>query len=100
VYLDQGPRVRLPRPDWTKRGWTRRALLSNYLGEARAIASRGGGNLWLVEPRIAPRRLPGLAALVARYLADGGVRTGAVNVISGSTTARIAILPAPGRPAA
>jgi hypothetical protein len=92
VYLDHGPRVRLPRP-----GWTRRALLSNYLGEARAIANRGGGNLWVVEPRLAPRRLPGLAAVVARYLADRGVRTGAVNVITGSTTARIAILPPPAR---
>jgi hypothetical protein len=93
VYLDHGPRVRLPRLTWTKR-----ALLRNYLGEARAIAGRGGGNLWVVEPHLAPRRLPGLAAVVARHLADGGVRTGVVNVITGSTTARITILPAPARP--
>ncbi len=96
MYVDDGARHVVGR--WIRRGLLGgsdgpdRGLLANYLGEARALAGRGGGNLWLVEPHLPARRLPGFAAEVARHLASAGVRTGDVKVLEGSTSARIEVL--------
>jgi hypothetical protein len=93
MYVDDGARRSRILGGLGRRGALRRALLENYLAEARALAAQGGGNLWVVEPRMPPGRLPGFAATVARHLTAAGVATGDVKVIAGSTSARITILP-------
>ncbi len=72
-----------------------RALLRNYLARAQSIAAAGDGNLWLIEPTLAPYQMPAFAHAVARHLADHGVVTRDVIVLEGPTSARIGVLAAP-----
>jgi hypothetical protein len=71
------------------------ALLKNYLARAQAIASAGGGNLWLIEPALAPEQMSAFTAAVARHITARGIVTGEVAVLEGRTSARIAVLAAP-----
>lgn len=94
MYVDDGARRSRILGRLGRRGALRRGLLENYLGEARALAARGGGNLWVVEPRLSTARLRRFTAAVGRYVGAGGVRTGAVKVLAGSSSARIEVLAA------
>jgi hypothetical protein len=69
-------------------------LLDNYRARAEAIADAGGGNLWVIEPGLAPDLLPDIADAVARHLAEHGVRIDGVSVLAGTTSARIVVLAA------
>lgn len=71
--------------------WTARPVLAAYLAEARALAARGGGTLWVVEPRLPADRVPAFAARVEAHLRAHGVRTGGVTPIPGSTSARVRV---------
>jgi hypothetical protein len=71
------------------------ALLRNYLARAQAIAHAGGGNLWLIEPALAPERMSAFTDAVARHITAHGVLTGEIAVLEGRTSARIAVLAAP-----
>jgi len=71
------------------------ALLRNYLARAQAIADAGGGNLWLIEPALQPTAMSAFTTAVARHIAGAGVATGAITVLDGRTSARIAVLAAP-----
>jgi hypothetical protein len=73
----------------------RRVLLQNYLARAQSIAAAGGGNLWLIEPTLAPRDMPEFTAAVARHLAEHSVVTADIVVLEGRTSARIGVLAAP-----
>jgi hypothetical protein len=71
------------------------ALLRNYLARAQAIAGAGGGNLWVIEPSLAPETMSAFADAVARHIAAHGVLTGEIAVLDGRTSARIVVLAAP-----
>jgi hypothetical protein len=81
-----------------RRGDARRpsaALLRNYLARAQAIADAGGGNLWLIEPALAPEVMTAFTAAVTQHITAHGVVTGEIDVLEGRTSARIAVLAAP-----
>jgi hypothetical protein len=69
-------------------------LLDNYRARAEAIADAGGGNLWVIEPGLAPDLLPDIADAIARHLAEQGVRIDGISVLAGTTSARIVVLAA------
>jgi hypothetical protein len=73
------------------------ALLRNYLARAQGIADAGGGNLWLIEPALRPEAMSAFTEAVARHINAHGIVTGPITVLEGRTSARIAVLAAPGR---
>jgi hypothetical protein len=69
-------------------------LLENYLVRAEALADAGGGPLWVVEPGLSAELLSDVTRAVARHLDDHGVLTDGMSLLTGTTTAVIAVLPA------
>src|SRR4051794_19142294 len=74
-----------------------RALQRNYLARAQAVAAGGGGNVWLIEPRLGADAMPAFTDAIARHLVAHGVTTGEIVVLEGRTSARISVLAAPTR---
>src|SRR3954471_17219115 len=71
------------------------ALLRSYLARAQTIADAGGGNLWLIEPAFPTAGMSSFTATVVRPIAGAVRGPGAITVLDGRTSARIAVLAAP-----